>query len=303
MHYAQKTRKTHGEGHSNMINSLNNIHSSSSDYAQIAALYDKNKDMFFEKILVQLLQWFDANMAAPLGAVLDLLEDNLNDINFVHIDNNIKTILQKNGFLSHFGYPQQADVHGTTIQYKKMRPDDGRYFREYVSNQFLNRPELPNMSVGLRKKMTEAMLELFVNAQIHSETKHVYTCGQFFSNRHTIEFCIVDTGIGFKQKFIQRFHKKISSVEAIRWAVQDRNTTKVGVSGGIGLALLSEFIKRNKGKLQIISGCGFYQYNSSGEQVETLDKEFPGTIVNVLFRTDDTNNYLLVSESNKTDLF
>ena len=126
-----------------------------------------------------------------------------------------------------------------------MKPDDGRYFREYVSTQFLNRPELPNMSVGLRKKMTEAMLELFVNAQLHSETKHVYTCGQFFPKCHTIEFCIVDTGDGFKQKFIQRFNKKISSVEAIRWAAQDRNTTKVGVSGGIGLAILSEFIKRN----------------------------------------------------------
>ena len=126
-----------------------------------------------------------------------------------------------------------------------MKPDDGRYFREYVSTQFLNRPELPNMSVGLRKKMTEAMLELFVNAQLHSETKYVYTCGQFFPECHTIEFCIVDTGDGFKQKFIQRFNKKISSVEAIRWAAQDRNTTKVGVSGGIGLAILSEFIKRN----------------------------------------------------------
>jgi hypothetical protein len=282
---------------------LSNIHSSASDYVQIAKLYDEHKDKVFENIQIMLVIWFNANMAAPLGAVLDLLEDNLNDIDFNHIDNNIKIILQKNGFLSHFGYPHQADVHGTTIQYQKMKPDDGRYFREYVRVQFLNRPELPNMSVGLRKKMTEAMLELFVNAQIHSETKHVYTCGQFFPKCHTIEFCIVDTGIGFKQKFIRRFNKKISSVEAIRWAVKDRNTTKVGVSGGIGLAILSEFIKLNNGRLQIISDRGFYQYDRSGEQVEKLAKRFPGTIVNVLFRTDDANNYSLASEVNKTDLF
>jgi len=286
-----------------MINVLNNIHSSSADYAQIAALYDKNKDKFFEKIPVQLSQWFDANMAAPLGAVLDLLEDNLNDIAFEHIDNNIKTILQKNGFLKHFGFAHQPDSYCTTIQYQKMKPDDGRYFYGYVTDQFLNRSELPNMSEWLRKKMIEAMLELFVNAQIHSETKHIYTCGQFFPKRYTIEFCIVDTGIGFKRKIIRRFNKNISAVEAIRWAVKDRNTTKVGVSGGIGLALLGEFVRLNNGKLQIISYDGFYQYDSSGEQVETLAKGFPGTIVNVVFRTDDTNNYSLVSESNKTDLF
>ena len=76
------------------------------------------------------------------------------------------------------------------------------------------------MSDGLRKKMSEAMLELFVNAQIHSETKHIYTCGQFFPKRHRIEFCIADTGIGFKENFFRRFEKTISAVDAIRWAVQ-----------------------------------------------------------------------------------
>lgn len=284
-------------------NNLCNIHSLSSDYEQIAALYDKNKEKSFEKIPVSLYHWFNANMAAPLGAVLDLLAGNVNDIVFEHISSNIKTILQKNSFLSHFGFPQQVDSHHTTIQYKKMSPDDGRYFREYVRAQFLNRPELPNMSEGLRRKMTEAMLELFNNAQIHSETQHVYTCGQFFPTRHTIEFCIVDTGIGFRQKFIQRFGKKISSVQAIRWALKDRNTTKVRVSGGIGLAILSEFIKCNNGKLQIVSYKGFYQYDSSGEQLEKLSTCFPGTIVNVVFRTDDISNYSLTGESNKSDLF
>ncbi|CAK0766356.1 hypothetical protein CCP3SC1_480028 [Gammaproteobacteria bacterium] len=57
-------------------NKLSNIHSLPTDYTQIAGLYDKNKDKIFEKIPVELYQWFDANMAAPLGSVLDLLEDN-----------------------------------------------------------------------------------------------------------------------------------------------------------------------------------------------------------------------------------
>jgi hypothetical protein len=284
-------------------NCLSNLHSAASDFSQIAWLYDKNKGEFFDKIPVSFYEWFDANMAAPLGAVLDLLEDNLNDIVFDHIDIRIKAILQKNGFLKHFGFDHRVDSYNTTIQYQKMKPDDGRYFREYVTAQFLNRSELPAMSDGLRKKMSEAMLELFVNAQIHSETKHIYTCGQFFPNRHTIEFCIADTGIGFKENFFRRFEKTISALDAIRWAVQDRNTTKVGIPGGIGLALLSEFVKLNQGKLQIVSGDGYYQYDSQGEKTEKLTKPFPGTVVNVAFCTNDNSNYALVSETNETDLF
>lgn len=288
-----------------MTNLLSNIHSSAAGYGQITKLYDNNKDKVLEGIPVTLNCWFDANMAAPLGAVLDLLADDLNDIIFESISYRIKTILQKNGFLSYFGYPKKVDGHGTTIQYKKMRPDDGRYFREYVTTQFLNRPQLPHMSHGLRKKMTEAMLELFINTKIHSETKHVYTCGQFYPVQHEIKFCIVDTGVGFQQRFKQRFNKNISATDAIRWAIKDRSTTKIDISGGIGLALLSEFIKKNKGKLQIISGDGFYQYDCSGEQTQKLINPFPGTVVSVMFRTDDTCNYSLMSENeeNEASLF
>lgn len=285
------------------VNILSNVHSLAADYDQISELYDCNKDKLFETIPIRLHTWFDANMAAPLGAVLDLLEDNLNDIVLESIHNRIKDILQRNGFLSHFGYPHRADGYGTTIPYKKMKPEDGRYFREYVTTQFLERHELPSMSNSLRKKMIEAMLELFVNAQIHSETKHIYTCGQYFPTRHTIAFCIADTGIGFKQKFKQRFDKNISAVDAILWAIKDRNTTKIDISGGIGLALLSEFIQVNKGQLQIVSDDGFYQYDCLGEKTEKLCKRFPGTVVNVLFRTDDGYNYSLASEDNETSLF
>ncbi len=284
-------------------NCLSDLHSTASGFSQIAWLYDKNKAEYFEKIPLSFYTWFDANMAAPLGAVLDLLEDNLNDITFDLINNGVQAILQKNGFLKHFGFDHRVDSYNTTIQYQKMKPDDGRYFREYVTAQFLNRSELPAMSASLRKKMSEAMLELFVNAQIHSETKHIYTCGQFFPKRHTIEFCIADTGIGFKENFFRRFAKTIPAVDAIRWAVQDRNTTKVGIPGGIGLALLSEFVKLNQGKLQIVSGDGYYQYDSQGEKTEKLIKPFPGTVVNVAFRTDDNSNYALVSETDAADLF
>jgi len=284
-------------------NTLRNIHSSARDYEQISCLYSNNKGKIFDDISIQLLEWFDSNMAAPLGAVLDLLQGDFNSIVFESITSSIQNILQKNGFLSHFGYPQQLDRYNTTIQYQKMKPEDGRYFREYVTTQFINRAELPNMSESVRKKMSEAMLELFVNAQLHSKTQHIYTCGQYYPQRHTIEFCIVDTGVGFSEIFKHRFNKNISSIDAISWAVQDKNTTKVGMTGGIGLAILHEFIEINKGSLQIISGNGFYQYDCASTNTQQLNCSFPGTVVNVTFRTDDPYNYALASKANERSLF
>lgn len=153
------------------------------------------------------------------------------------------------------------------------------------------------MSDGVKEKMVEAIYEIFVNAQIHSGTDFIYTCGQFFPNKNKIEFTIVDTGIGFKEKINQRFNSNLSAVQAIKWAVQDKKTTKEGISGGIGLAILKEIIENNKGKMQIVSNEGFYQYDCEGEVSKEFRGQFPGTIVNLQFITNDINNYFLKSET------
>lgn len=285
------------------MSKLYNIDNSFSSYQQIAALYQQNAEKFFDEIPVELRQWFAANMASALGAVLDKLIEELNTITFTHIDGAIQTILQKNDFLSFYGYPRTIDNHSTTIQYQKLKPSDGKYFSQYVTTELLERSELPQLSIGLKEKMTEAIYEIFVNAQIHSETEHIYTCGQFFPNKNKIEFTITDTGIGFRKKIKQRFRKDLSAVQAIQWAVQDKNTTKKGLPGGIGLAILREFIIKNKGMMQIVSGDGFYQYSHRGEKTETMTAEFPGTIVNLQFCTDDHASYLLVSEADLKNIF
>ncbi|HCZ36714.1 MAG TPA: ATP-binding protein [Cytophagales bacterium] len=256
-------------------------------YQLLASLYQKHADNLFETIPVELRFWFSANMASALGAVLDKLSDGLNAIKFIHIDSSIQLILQKNDFLSYYGYPRAVDHHSTTIQYMKLKPTDGKFFSQYVTDELLNRTELPQISAALKEKMTEAIYEIFVNAQIHSETEHIYTCGQFFPVKNKIEFTITDVGIGFKEKIRQRFGKDLSAVQAIQWAVQDRHTTKQGVTGGIGLAILREFIVKNRGKMQIVSADGFYEYSHLGEKANTMSARFPGTIVNLQFCTDD----------------
>jgi len=282
---------------------LSNIDGSFESYEQLIDLYWDNKDIDFSTIAISLNQWFAANMSAALGAILDKLQDNFNTIEFTNVDQSIERILQKNDFLSFFNYPSVFDNHHTTIRYLKLKPTDGKFFNNYVFNELLGRAELPKMSDMAKNKIAEAIYEIFVNAQIHSESEHIYTCGQFFPWKDKIEFTIVDVGIGFKNRVNRRFNTKLNAVQAIKWAVQDKSTTKIGISGGIGLAFLKEFIDINKGKMQIISNNGFYQYSEQGENIHLFNKEFPGTIVNLQFRTNDNKSYILKSEVGANDIF
>lgn len=69
------------------------------------------------------------------------------------------------------------------------------------------------------------------------------------------------------------------------------------------MALLKEFIVMNRGKLQIISDDGFYQFDSEVEQTKLFSGSFPGTVINLQFRTDDPAVYLLTSETGHDDIF
>lgn len=282
---------------------ISNINNTFASYQQLISLYQEHKNKGFETIHIELRSWFAANMSATLGAILDLFQNNMNDIIIDYIDPSVEKILLKNEFLTYFGYSKIIDSFHTTIRFLKLKPTDGKFFNLYVYEELIGRDELPSMSPLVKEKIAEAIYEIFVNAQIHSNSKQIYTCGQFFPRDDKIEFTIVDVGIGFKRKINERFNSNLNSIQAIKWATQDKNTTKTEVTGGIGLALLKEFINKNRGKMQIISDDGFYQYDVTGEQMHLFNGSFPGTIVNLQFRTNDHSSYVLKSELDSNDIF
>jgi hypothetical protein len=287
------------------MNSLSQINNTFDSYQQLIRLFEDNKNKFSTDIRFSISGFFAANMCASLGAILDIFTKNLNKIDFEIQETKTETILKKNDFLTYYGKQRAADVNNTTIKFQKIKPTDGKYFKNYVFNELIegHSKDLPKMTQGIKEKMIEAIYEIFVNAQIHSETDFIYTCGQFFPNKNTIEFTIVDVGIGFKEKVNQRFDARLTATQAIQWALQDKKTTKIGISGGIGLAVLKEFIDMNRGKMQIISKEGFYEFGRDGEVTNTFKGDFPGTIVNLQFRTDDKDNYRLKSEIDINEIF
>jgi hypothetical protein len=243
---------------------MNTIDNSFESYQRLVYFYQENKDKMFDDVHIELRGWF---------------------------------------FLTYYGKKREVDANHTTIKFQKLTPADGKYFKKYVIEELISRTELPKMSFALKERMVEAIYEIFINAQIHSETKNIYTCGQFFPNKNKIEFTVVDTGIGFKDRINSRFNSDLNAEQSITWAVKDGHTTKKTISGGIGLALLKEFITKNKGKMQIVSDAGFYQYGVQGVVSGSFAGQFPGTIVNLQFCTDDENSYVLKNEIDINDIF
>ncbi|MDR0802321.1 ATP-binding protein [Fluviicola sp.] len=286
------------------MNRLFSVNNTFTSYQNLISFYNSHKDKEFDEIRLELDVFFAANMSAALGAILDKFSENLNDVIFDYIHSQIEQILLKNDFLTYYGRERIEDTNRTTIKYQRLKPTDGKYFKRYVIEELIDGHsyDLPPMSSGVKEKIVEAIYEIFVNAQFHSNTEDIYTCGQFFPNKNKIEFTIVDTGVGFKQKILERFGKHLAADRAIEWAVQDKNTTKQ-VTGGLGLAVLREFINMNKGRMQIISRDGFYQYDNDGVMTKMFNGEFPGTIVNLQFCTDDSNNYSLTGEIDENDIF
>jgi hypothetical protein len=274
----------------------NDIENNFSGYSQLINLYELNKDKFIDNIDIGIYGWFSANICSMLGAVLTKLQDDLNEVTLTVYKNETKNILERNGFLSFFGYRKINDYYDTTIPYQVLSSKDDRYFNDYVFNKFLNKSGLPDMTKALKKKLMESIYEIFINAKMHSRTEKIFVCGQFFPANKRIEFMITDTGLGIRNVVNNTFGSNLSAVQAIKWALKDRHTTKQGVSGGIGLSLLYEFVKKNRGKIQIVSNKGFWELNDGNEATRSFDNEFPGTMVNISIRADDQNSYRLADE-------
>ena len=201
--------------------------------------------------------------APPLARSCTVWKDELNTVRLTNIRPDVKSILSKNGFLSHYGRVKIPDYWGTTVSYQRFDADDDRYFASYIEDEFIQRSEMPEMSTGLQKKFRESIFEIFSNAVLHSRTKlGIFSCGQLFPSRSKLDFCVADLGIGIRRNVLRHTGYDMAPEEAIEWATRANNTTKRGdVPGGLGLKLLCEFIDLNGGSLQIVSDAGYWRRN------------------------------------------
>lgn len=244
-------------------------------------------------------------MCGSVGAILYLIGAELNTVRLINVNPRIRSILSKNGFLTHYGEERIPDRWGTTIAYQRFDIQDDRYFSEYIEREFIHRAEMPAMSNGLLKKFRESMFEIFSNAVLHSRSElGIFNCGQFFPHRGRLNLTVADLGVGMKKNVRDHIGVDIPPEKAIEWATLARNTTKKGsVPGGLGLKLLREFIDLNQGCIQIVSDAGYWCRRNNQTVIRRLRYRYPGTVVSVEINTDDKHSYKLQSEESIDDIF
>lgn len=286
---------------------LSEVHHNKKGFEDLVRLHEQTKDCFLDSVEVDMQEtrWFDADMCAMLGALLYGLEERLNDVSLPNISPQVEKILSKNGFLSHYGHKKIPDRYGTTISYKRFDVKDETYFFDYIEEEFIRRSEMPEMSPGLLKKFRESIFEIFSNAVSHSRTKlGIFSCGQFFPTRESLDFTVVDLGVGIWENVKQCMGHDLAPEDAIDWATQRDNTTRSGdVPGGLGLTLLSEFIDLNGGCIQIVSDAGYWKRKKGGTTKMALPHRFPGTAVCLEINTADPRSYMLTAELTEHDIF
>ncbi|NJD53458.1 MAG: ATP-binding protein [Candidatus Methanoperedens sp.] len=252
-----------------------------------------------DELIVEMPHWFDANMCAPFGAILSFIKNK--NIITLNVTDSVMEILQKNKFFDKVGFitPPKLDNYKSTIEYFQFDVNEDNAFKKYVETHFGNNKHgIPRMSKELLRKFRESLYEIFGNSVLHSETDYIFACGQHFPSQKRLDFSIVDLGIGFHGNINKIMNLDLSPEEAIVWAMEENKTTKRGgVPGGLGLKLIKEFIEKNKGKMQIVTYNGYWEFSNGKTNLKKFVSDFPGTAVNIEINTADSTFYYLESEN------
>lgn len=283
------------------------IATDTSGFELVARLYkqlilETSKDASSKPIVdMSMLQWIDANMCAPLGAVLVRGAISFGGLSIVQPNSSrVKDIINRNGFIpTLLGTQKPRDYAGTTIEFKifESSTQGERDFSGHANRILADRDGL-STSEGLKNHLVRNVLEIFNNSVIHSNSgAGIFACGQFYPTKHKVRLSISDLGSGILPRVSQHLkNTSLTSENAIKWAVKKGNTTKINTPGGLGLGLLHEFITINGGQMQIVSGDCLWQYQNGREHCHRLSTPLLGTSVNITINTGIGAKYSLISE-------
>lgn len=285
---------------------LPTIRSDKEGFTQLARLNDALSNLIDDELIIDFSRctFFDANMAASLKVVLAILTATSKQILIKRLPSKIERILRKNRFLNEYGYLSIEDTNQTTLPYQRFQFSSPLEFNQYL-NTHLSGKGIPEMSPMLNKKFRQSIFEIFENCVKHSNSNQgIFVCGQFYPQQSRLDLTISDVGVGIRTNVRRFLNRQVSSVYALRWAIKRGHTTKISSQpGGLGLALLQEFINHNQGKIQIVSRQGYYEFSEGKPIFDKLDADFPGTTINLEINTKDANSYCLSSEIPSEDIF
>ena len=228
------------------------------------------------------VQWLDGNMCALFMAIIHKLNRekklsfSIDRKNYSHIKKHMD-LLFSNGFLTDY---VKIPYSNSAVVLTAFGIDEDQKFLNYISHDLLEHRDLkilPEKRAGIE----DNFLEVFSNVQLHAATTEpIFACGQYFPAAGSLHFTLVDLGQGYLPE-IERFTKgAVNTAEgAIKWAIEEGNTTKKDAPGGTGLKNLLKFCNETNGLLSIITGDSYWSNNNTVTAVPV----FCGTTIQMIF--------------------
>lgn len=221
----------------------------------------------------------------------------------------IMETLKGHGFTASFAYGTINKELSQIVPYREDKVKDSREIMNYLKQSWLG-PSAIHLSQKLRDSIVGRVWEIYENAFEHSGSPvGVVSCGQKYGIENKITLTVLDFGRGIPTHVNNLLGKNLSSEDALKWAFQSGNTTKIlqpnqfkNSPGGLGLDLLKQFIYINKGKMEVFSNDG---YALIEKRKEVYSKEsqisFSGTLINIVFMCDDNFYYMESEEKENMD--
>ena len=281
-------------------------------YDFLSALYRDITNADCSEIVVdfKLCKGFEANLSAVLGAIFNKQKDNGRAVFLRKPESpGVRRALSRNKFFKAFDLNTNNEDRENYIEYRRFSADDTQSFKEYIDSELVQKKRFPNCTERAKEKIKESICEIFANAIDHSGCRDFYCCGEVHprEGKNMLDMTFVNLGTSIVENVNNYLKSKQASVmtscETLEWAFVEGNTTKQ-IPGGLGLAILKQFIKMNEGTIQMISGDAMIEIYGDTATDTKLDLWFPGTIVTVEFNGDDNKTYLMTDElSDKNNLF
>lgn len=290
---------------------MKNLQTSFRSHNELARLFTEIILFHGDELILDFkdVTFISANQFSVLGCMLSTFQkENMSTrIIFDNVSAKLENLMKTNGFGRHFSsYEPLPDIHNTTITYKIFNVSQIGEFEKYILLEIFGRNDIPKMSAMVKDSIIDNILEIFNNVKEHTNSSSLYTCGQYFPSKSLLYFTITDSGQTIPYNvlsFLKEHHMTISS-SALEWAIQSGNSTRRNDSpGGLGLYLLSDFIRLNCGELYIVSGGETFEQTKRGVRYKYLDHIFPGTIVTMAFNLNDKCSYCLSNEDSSDFIF
>lgn len=248
-----------------------------------------NRYATFHEVLVLDLKgcaFLSAEATALLAAVfLDRQKRGLSteiDLSVVPVD--VQRHLERMGFFRQCGVRGGHTAPGSSLPLLVTEILDKQRILRYIDEEVMSRHQMPAMTAPLKKEIRRAFFEVIGNVFYHSGSPiGSIVCGQIYPNANEIQVTFLDKGVGVAAKVRACVDGIEEDGRAIEWALQrGTSTLATGIqSRGMGLYLLRDFIRANKGQFRIYANGAYVEETPWTLTRGSMEPPFRGTLVDL----------------------